>query len=83
MLSRDESYFNKLYSLNNKHCKVPGAAKVFNAKLLVVVVVVVVAVVAVVVAVVVVVVGLAVVALVVVVVAHLVDLLALKDVLTD
>ena len=61
----------------NKHCKVPGAAKVFNAKLLVVVVV------AVVVAVFVVVVGLAVVALVVVVVAHLVDLLALKDVLTD
>ena len=55
----------------------PGAAKVFNAKLLVV------AVVAVDVAVVVVVVGLAVVALVVVVVAHLVDLLALKDVLTD
>ena len=51
----------------------PGAAKVFNAKLLVVVVV----------AVFVVVVGLAVVALVVVVVAHLVDLLALKDVLTD
>ena len=49
----------------------PGAAKVFNAKLLVVVVV---AVVAVVVAVFVVVVGLAVVALVVVVVVHLVDL---------
>ena len=49
----------------------PGAAKVFNAKLLVVVEVAVV------------VVGLAVVALVVVVVAHLVDLLAKKDVLTD
>ena len=68
------------YVKQNKHCKVPGTAKVFNAKLLVVVVV---AVVAVVVAVVVVVVGLAVVALVVVVVAHLVDLLAKKDVLTD
>ena len=60
--------------LVNKHCKGPGAAKVFNAKLLVVVVAAVVAVV---------VVGLTVVALVVVVVAHLVDLLALKDVLTD
>ena len=72
--------FDAKFLQYNKHCKVPGAAKVFNAKLLVVVVV---AVVAVVVAVVVVVVGLAVVALVVVVVAHLVDLLAQKDVLTD